>query len=284
MVAVRRASQREQRPRVGLAPVHPQAGPSRPTPARTHAYSLLDLDPDLGALLPEPRRTAARTELAVWVLRLARGSWAGGELRSSSPGHVGLLLVHGAIAREVALADTVSTELLGPGDLIRPWSPAPTPHLLHQQVRWQILEEARLAVLNRAFGRAVLRFPEVNATLLDRLNRRAERVSTMKAIAQLNSVERRLLALFWHLAEEWGRVTSDGVLVPLTLSHRLLGELVGARRPTVSSAAAKLAQEGRLTRRADGSWLLTDDPAAQSGHEAGPVVPHRRRLIAAGSR
>ena len=57
-----------------------------------------------------------------------------------------------------------------------------------------------------------------------------------QAISQLVRVDRRLLALFWHLAERWGRVTGDGVLVPLTLSHRMLSQLVGARRPTVSTA------------------------------------------------
>jgi CRP/FNR family cyclic AMP-dependent transcriptional regulator len=268
---------------MGLAPLETQGSPratSRPMRARSSAYSLLELDPDLGLLLPEHRHAAARTELAVRVLRLARGSWAGGELSSTSPDHLGLLLIGGAIAREVVLADTISTELLGPGDLIRPWSPGQTPNLLRHQVRWQVLEEARLAVLNRAFGIAVLRYPEVNSMLLDRLNRRAERIATMKAIAQLNSVERRLLALFWHLAEDWGRITTGGVLVPLTLSHRLLGELVGARRPTVSSAATKLARERKLTRRADGSWLLADGPDAQFAFEVGPMLSHRRRLLA----
>jgi hypothetical protein len=248
---------------------------------RWYAYPLLELDPDLGAPLTEPRRAAARVELAVRVLRLARGCWAGGELRPASPDHFGLLLIDGAIAREVVLADTISTELLGPGDLIRPWSPGYAPHLLHLQVRWQILAEAHLAVLDRGFGMAVLRYPEVNAMLLDRLNRRAERIATMKAITQLNSVERRLLALFWHLAEEWGKVTREGVLIPLTLSHRLLGELVGARRPTVSSAAGKLAREHKLTRRGDGSWLLASDPEAPP--EDGRVVAHRRRLFADGA-
>jgi CRP/FNR family transcriptional regulator, cyclic AMP receptor protein len=258
-----------------------------PRPARPRermpigGCSLLDLDPDLGQLLEEPRHTAARTELLVRRLTLSRGSWAGGELSSASPAHVGLLVIEGAIAREVALADTISTELLGPGDLIRPWSPEPAPPLLGRQVRWQVLAEARLAVLNRAFGVAVLRYPEINSMLLDRLNRRAERLATMKAITQLNTVDRRLLALFWYLAEDWGRMTIDGVLVPLAISHRLLGELVGARRPTVSTAAAKLATDGKLVRRCDGTWLLPADRAdGIAATAAQPMISHRRRLLA----
>jgi hypothetical protein len=242
--------------------------------------SLLDVDPDLGALLEEQRRTAARTELLVRVLRLARGQWAGGELGPANPGHVGLLVLDGAIAREVVLADSISTELLGPGDLIRPWSRARMEPLLGQQVRWQVLADTRLAVLNRAFGVALSRYPEVNSMLLERLDGRAERLATTKAIAQLNSVDRRLLALFWHLAEDWGRVTSEGIVVPLTLSHRLLGELVGARRPTVSSALATLSRDGKLIRRSDDSWLLADVPDGTLAPVRARMILHRRRLLA----
>jgi hypothetical protein len=242
----------------------------------THA--LLDLDPGLGAHLDERRRDAARAELTVRQLRLARGSWNGGDLRPAGPDHLGLLLIDGAIAREVVIGDTISTELLGAGDLIRPWRVKDEPQLLGRQIRWQVLAGTHAAVLDHSFGDAVLRYPEVTATLLDRLADRAERLATMKAIAQVTSVERRLLALFWHLAERWSRPVADGVVVvPLTLSHRLLGELVGARRPTVSSAAAKLERDGRLTRRSDGTWLIADEPTASAMSRS---VSHRRRLLA----
>jgi CRP/FNR family cyclic AMP-dependent transcriptional regulator len=268
---------------MGLAPRAWHDG-HRPGVPRTEspvcAVSLLDLDPDLGALLEERRRPAARAELVVRVLRLARGNWPGGELGAANPGHVGLLVVDGAIAREVVLADSISTELLGPGSLIRPWSPARTVPLLGQHVRWQVLAGTRLAVLNRAFGVALSRYPEVNSMLLDRLNGRAERLATTKAIAQLNSVDRRLLALFWHLAEDWGRMTSDGIVIPLTLSHRLLGDLVGARRPTVSSALATLSRDGKLIRRSDDSWLLADQPDATLAPVSARMILHRRRLLA----
>jgi hypothetical protein len=50
------------------------------------------------------------------------------------------------------------------------------------------------------------------------------------------------------------------VVVPLALTHRILGQLVGARRPTVSTALSELAEREELTRRPDGSWLLRGDP------------------------
>ena len=97
--------------------------------------------------------------------------------------------------------------------------------------------------------------------LLDRACARAHRLAMLQAIPHLNSVDRRLLALFWHLAERWGRVTPDGIVVPLTLSHRLLAEIVwAARRPTVTVGIAALERRGKLLRLDDASWLLLGEP------------------------
>jgi CRP-like cAMP-binding protein len=103
-------------------------------------------------------------------------------------------------------------------------------------------------------------YPEITATLLERLSERSLRLATTQAISQLTGVDRRLQALFWHLAERWGRVSPDGVIVPLALTHQILGQLVGARRPSVSSALSELATRGELVRRPDRSWLLRGDP------------------------
>jgi CRP/FNR family transcriptional regulator, cyclic AMP receptor protein len=243
--------------------------------------ALLDLDPDLGAGLAADQFTRARAELAAPILRLPRGEWAGNALAQTDHQSIGLLVADGVIAREVVLGDTVSTELLGAGDLIRPWGRGGEPQLLVYTVRWQVLAEARLAVLGRAFGAAVARWPEVSAALLDRTCARAQRLATMQAIGHLNSVDRRLLALFWHLAERWGRITPEGIVIPLRLSHRLLAELVGARRPTVSAALAALALEGTLQRRDDASWLLTGEAPGAPAPTVSRVVSHRRRLLAA---
>jgi hypothetical protein len=246
-------------------------------PAR-RKLPLLDVDPDLGALVPADRREAAHHELDVEIHRLEQGPWtAGGE--HSNPEHVGLLLLEGVISREVVVSDTVSTELLGPGDVVRPWSIHEPAGLLQLTIRWNALTEARVAVLDRRFGAQLGRWPEVNAALIDRINDRAQRLAVTQAISQLNRVDRRLLSLFWHLAERWGRMTPEGVAIPLTLSHRMLGQLVGARRPTVSTAISDLAERGELVRREDGTWLLTGDPVGDPTTEAERVIPIRRRLF-----
>jgi hypothetical protein len=48
------------------------------------------------------------------------------------------------------------------------------------------------------------------------------------------------------MALMWGRVRPDGIIIPLPLSHRMLAEIVCARRPSVTHAIGLLEQEGRL--------------------------------------
>jgi CRP/FNR family cyclic AMP-dependent transcriptional regulator len=240
---------------------------------------LLDVDPDLGLLLADDRLDAARRELRVAVHMLDSGPWNEEKLESASPGHVGMLVIDGVLAREVLVSDTVSTELLGPGDVIRPWRLHDGSALLRHQIRWSVLTRSRFALLDRRFGVELTRYPEVMVAVVDRVNERALRLAVTQAISQLNRVDRRLLALFWHLAERWGRMTSDGVALPMTLSHRMLGQLIGARRPTVSTALGELAKQGELARRADGTWLLTGAPVGVPEPEIERVIPMRRRLL-----
>ena len=244
-----------------------------------HTTPLLELDPDLGQLLPEDRLAAAKRELRVVVRTLETGPWDVDRLSGASAEHVGLLVLEGVIAREVLVSDTISTELLGPGDVVRPWRMQDGSTLLLHTVRWNVLSRSRFALLDRRLGAELGRYPEVGAAIIDRVNERALRLAVTQAISQLNRVDRRLLALFWHLAERWGRMTADGVALPMTLSHRMLGQLVGARRPTVSTALGELAREGELTRRDDGTWLLTGAPVGVPAPEIARVIPMRRRLL-----
>src|SRR4051794_34737019 len=86
----------------------------------TGSDALLDADPDLGAALDGAEFAAARDQVRVALLHLEegkiRGKWGAG-----SPQLAGLLLVEGALLREVRTARRVTAELIGPGDLIRPF-------------------------------------------------------------------------------------------------------------------------------------------------------------------
>jgi CRP/FNR family cyclic AMP-dependent transcriptional regulator len=88
---------------------------------------------------------------------------------------------------------------------------------------------------------------------------RVRALAFQRAIAQLPRVDDRMIVLLWALAERWGRVGRDGVRVPVGLPHRTLATLVGARRPSVTTALTGLAREG-LVERIEGGWLLHGDP------------------------
>jgi CRP-like cAMP-binding protein len=82
------------------------------------------------------------------------------------------------------------------------------------------------------------------------------------AIVHQPRVDIRLQMLFWHLADRWGLVRSDGISLPLRLTHTVLADLVTARRPTVSSALSELAERG-LVRLLDDAWLLSGEPPGE---------------------
>jgi CRP/FNR family cyclic AMP-dependent transcriptional regulator len=241
--------------------------------------SLLELDPGFGQLLGGERLESARRELRVSIRTLQLGEWDTDKMGHASPEHIGLLVLDGVIAREVLVSDIVSTELLGRGDIVRPWRIETDDTLLAHTVRWTVLSRTTAALLDRRFAAESGCYPEIGAAIIDRVNERAQRLAVTQAISQLNRVDRRLLAFFWHLAERWGRMTPEGVALPLTLSHRMLGQLVGARRPTVSTALAELAKQELLHRCEDGTWMLTGEPVGLPRPQGDRVIPIRRRLL-----
>jgi CRP/FNR family cyclic AMP-dependent transcriptional regulator len=241
---------------------------------------LLDLDPSLAELLPAERRMALRSSLVVDVRVLDRGELDLCRLQAATPNHIGLLLADGVVSREVLLGDGASAELLGAGDLIRPWDLAAGAELLNADVRWNVVSDrVRAAVLDRRLAAELGACPEVAVALIDRTNARAARIAVMHAITQLRRVDRRLVAMFSHLAERWGRMTAEGVVLPLRLSHRMLGQLIGARRPTVSSALGQLAETGELFRRPDGCWVVRATQPAWTAPRAPRIEPRRPVLV-----
>jgi hypothetical protein len=188
------------------------------------------------------------------------------------------------MARDVTLAGRTSTELLGEGDVVQPWLAARDDGLVRHRIGWHVLMPLRLALLDDQLGRSLTRWPLVMTALLERAVRRSHRMSIHEALLQLSPVETRLLVLFWHLAERWGRVTPAGITLRLRLSHALLGQLVGCRRASVTTALQHIYASGEVARRADGTWLLTGDPpdelAAVHWDTGTSLTPHagRRRV------
>jgi CRP-like cAMP-binding protein len=80
-------------------------------------------------------------------------------------------------------------------------------------------------------------------------------LNVMRAIASQPRLEVRLALLLWHLACRWGHVGRYGIRLHLPLTHQLLGQLVGAERPSVSHALARLDAAGLVSGHGD-EWHL----------------------------
>jgi CRP-like cAMP-binding protein len=221
-------------------------------PARVR---LLDIDPELGRWLTPDEVVSARERTVVAVAAVPRGSWRPPNCESRTA-HLGFLLLEGLIARDETLAGARSTELLGPGELMQPWTQRPLEQLVPRTVAWTALEATRVAVLGPAFTEMTARWPALRSALLERAMQRCCWLSTEHALCQISRIDVRLIVLFWHMAERWGQVTPGGVLLPLALSHATLGHLVGAKRPTVTLALSRLSAAGLVERRADRRWVL----------------------------
>jgi CRP/FNR family cyclic AMP-dependent transcriptional regulator len=163
-------------------------------------------------------------------------------------------------------------ELIGPGDVLRPWSWDPDGSHVHAEVGWKVLEPTRLAVLDHGLVTRMNPFPQLGVELFSRGTRRAHALAVAFAITQQTRIDRRLLLTLWHVAERWGKVRPEGIVVHLPLSHQRLADLVGAHRPSVTTAMGELLRSGEVSRRDSGHWVL----------HGGPPEPLRHhRLVAA---
>jgi CRP/FNR family transcriptional regulator, cyclic AMP receptor protein len=224
-------------------------------PARNGSARVLELDPELGLRIPALEISEARDELVAPVVELPIGLWDVPH-GDGSQGRLGFLILEGLLARDMTLAARTATELLGEGDVVQPWLAQRDEGLVRYRVMWHVLMPVRLAVLDDEFARSLVHWPQVMSALLERAVRRTHRMSIHEALLQLSPVETRLLLLFWHLAERWGRVTPSGIALRLRLPHALLGQLVGCRRASVTTALQHIYSSGALERRPDGTWLL----------------------------
>ena len=229
-------------------------------PSAGQRVSVIDADPELATWLTPGEMGAARRDTVVPVLVVNHGTWEPPTPRACGWRHLGYLVLEGVLVRDEELAGSVATELVGPGELLQPWTDNPGDALVRHRVTWTVLEPTRVGVLGPAFVASVARWPVVTTALLGRVVRQNSRAATLHAICQLSHVDMRLLALFWHLAERWGRVGPDGVLLPLRLQHESLGHLIGAKRPTVTLALQRLTERALVERRADGTWNLPSAP------------------------
>ena len=228
--------------------------------------SLIDADPDFGELLEAGERARARAEGFMRVDELAPGPWDAGSAHARDDFHHGYLVVEGMLARTVDVLGRRCAELIGPGDVIRPWQWDEDGSHVQAEIGWLVLERTRLACIDGGMIGRIAPWPELGLELFTRGTRRAHNLGVTLAIAYHQRVDERLLLTLWHLAERYGRVHPDGIVVALPLAHRRLAALVGAHRPSVTTAIGELTRRGALSRREHGEWVLHGDPPEQLRH------------------
>jgi CRP/FNR family transcriptional regulator, cyclic AMP receptor protein len=214
------------------------------------AVRLADADRRLLYGVPDELLGAARRALVAPLAHLPSGRWEPD--RGRRDGWLGLLVLDGLLVRGVEVGGLRCCELLGSGDLLRPWDEED----LDVRVGWRVLQPTRLALLDAGFAGRACRWPSVVAELMQRGMLRSRSLSVLLAATQARRADVRLRTLFWHLADRWGRVTPDGVRLELLLTHAVIAELTGMRRPSVSLNLAKLERAGEIVRAARDQWII----------------------------
>ena len=163
--------------------------------------------------------------------------------------HRGFLVVDGLLSREVDVLGRRCVELIGPGDVLRPWTWDEEGSHVQAEVGWMVLEETRWPCSTTGSSSGIMPWPALGVELFNRGTRRAHHLAVALAISHHQRVDDRLLLTLWHLAERWGRVTPAGIVVPLPLGHQRLADLVG-RAPAVGHERAGRADARRARSRA----------------------------------
>ncbi len=238
-------------------PVRGEPG-ARPNPERRrpgrYCY-LFDVDDELAGDLDLRMRLVARPLVTARVEQISAGEFDLIPLLAQLRGGLGLLIIEGVVALDVQVGDRTASELVGAGDLLAPWTNAGDVVLLTSETFSRALVRTRVAVLDAGFAERIRPWPQILHALLRRAVRRTMELNIHRAATCHPRADARIALLLWHLAERWGHVVADGILVPLPLTHRLIGQLVGAERPSVSHALARLSSAGLVTRDPNGLIL-----------------------------
>lgn len=253
----------ERRVKISVGPVTTSRIATLPSSQRQPftRVQLLREDPDLGSGIPEEELRWAADHCVAPAISIARGAWHI-ERTQMPTGGIGLMILDGLLLRRVGVDGRHGAELLGEGDLLRPWPGEDLDSMLPYTTGWKVIHRTRLALLDERVAVRLARFPPLIGTLTARALDRARRLALMMAIIHHPRIEVRLHMLFWHLADRWGHVRPDGVILPLNVSHSVLADLVAAQRPSVTGALGKLVERGVVRTLEDG-WLLCGEPPGE---------------------
>ncbi len=241
--------------------------------------ALLDLDPDLGRGIEGHDWESARRATQANLTQIDPGEWTLPTKAPNARNIIGLIVEDGMISRETALGDHVVFELLTPGDVLLLPAGAVDDLVAGGALGLTALSRSRLIVLGRLFIQATARWPVLLTNLHQRLEAQRRRLAIQGLAAHLPRADDRVLLTLWLLANRCGRVTPEGMVLPLFLSHGVLGRMAAARRPTVTLALRSLEAANFVHRRSNGHLILTPEAHRRvhqlttSGNGARPIGP-----------
>ncbi len=215
----------------------------------------MEVEPALIGTVPLSDRPAAERLPLVTCHELGPGQLDSQSLLGGEQTPFGVLIVSGALCRNTALGRHSSCHLFGPGAIIRPRDQSASS--LPWEAGLACVTDCTVAVLDPDFRVYMARWPALAEHVQHQLALELEASLCQSAWTGLSRVDDRILALFWHLADVWGKVRPEGVLIALPLTHRLIGHLVAAERATISLALSRLAAKQLLVKIGPQTWLLS---------------------------
>jgi CRP/FNR family cyclic AMP-dependent transcriptional regulator len=233
---------------------------------RFERIEVLRADPELAGRLSGRRRARAEQLSMASVIHRHAGRWDAKRDADHARDGFGLVVLEGVLVRRVGVDDRYGAELLGPGDVLQPAQHDGEEVALPCEATWHVLSPLRLAVLNGRWVARMAPFPEVGAVVVARTLVRSRRLASMLTITHYRRLDQRLWLLFWEIADRFGRVRPEGIVIDIPMTHELIGHLVGARRPSVSAALLRLERDGRLL-RSNGRWILRHGPPTRADVE-----------------
>jgi CRP-like cAMP-binding protein len=142
----------------------------------------------------------------------------------------------------------VNVGLLGPRSL---FGQEADPRGLASGVAAEALTESLITIIPAAMlAETIAASPGLAVTVVDALTRRLTAAQAFIEHLLTRDVAVRLASVLADLADAIGRPSSGGyVELPLTLSHRMLADMTGANRVTVTRKVGRLTASGMIRRR-----------------------------------
>lgn len=237
--------------------------------------NVLEADSELAEGIPADQLPFAKRSAMARVITLTRGLWDPEPTFAGGEGLLGILILDGLILRESSVGRASTGQLLGAGDVERPWQQDGLEASAVYRAVFKVLEPTPIAILDWSFASGTARWPSIMTELAARSARARRALAFQLTLMSIPRLDERLHLLLWHLADRWGTVEPLGVALRLRLTHEVLSRLVGAQRPSVSRALGVLQDQGLVIQRPGRTWLLMGAPPADAGRPsitAGPVA------------